>query len=78
MTTYTVIWRDTGDEFIVTALDLHENVANDMTSQDFVLAAATLEHEGSEEELAEWLEDIKTHGYELIGIFAGDVDWIQS
>ena len=77
MTTYHVIWRDAGDEFIVTALDLHENVANDMTSQDFVLAAATLEHEGSEEELAEWLEEIKTDGYELIGIFVGDVEWIH-
>jgi hypothetical protein len=77
MTTYNVIWRDAGDEFIVTALDLHENVANDMTSQDYVLAAATLEHEGSEEELAEWIEELKTDGYDLIGVFVGDVDWIH-
>jgi hypothetical protein len=77
MTTYHVIWRDSGDEFIVSALDLHENVANDMTSQDFVIAAATLEHEGSEEELAEWIEDIETNGYDLIGVFVGDVEWIH-
>lgn len=77
MTTYNVIWRDAGDEFIVTALDLHENVANDMTSQDFVLAAATLEHEVSESELAEWLEELKTDGYDLIGVFVGEVNWIH-
>jgi len=72
---FTVIWRDQGDEYMVTTVDVPEEQAGNMTSQDFVLEAARVEYAGFED-LEDTLDDLIEKGYDLIGVILGEVAWV--
>lgn len=75
MQKYTVIWRDNGDDFMITTVEVPVEQGNSMSSQDFVMAAAEAEYYSFEDK-AEILEDIEEYGYDLIGVIVGEAVWV--
>ncbi len=75
MQKYTVIWRDQGDDYIITVVAVPEEQAGNMNSQDFVRLAAETEYEDFEDR-NEILEDIEENGYDLIGVILGEPVWV--
>jgi len=75
MQKYTVIWRDQGDDFIVTVVEVPEEQGGNMNSQDFVRLAAEIEYDGFEDK-DEILEDIEENGYDLVGVIFGEAVWV--
>lgn len=75
MQKYTVIWRDNGDDYMITTVEVPEEQGGNMNSQEFVMAAAEVEYDGFEYK-AEILEDIEENGYDLIGVIFGEAVWV--
>ena len=75
MQAYTVIWRDDGDDYMITTIDVTEEQAGNMNIQDFVLEAARVEYAGFEE-LEGILDDLNENGYDLIGVIYGEPVWV--
>ena len=75
MQKYTVIWRDNGDDYMITTVEVPEEQGGNMNSQECVMAAAEVEYDGFEDK-AEILEDIEENGYDLIGVIFGEAVWV--
>lgn len=75
MQTYTVIWRDSGDDYMITTVAVNQDQAANMSSQDFVLMAAETEYAEFEDK-ADILADIEENGYDLIGVIFGEAVWV--
>jgi hypothetical protein len=70
MTTYTVIWRDNGDDFMFTEVTTAVEPA-ELTNTDWVIMAGEIEYAGWDDvdrvaALADLLE-----GYDLLDVFVG-------
>ncbi len=71
MKNVTIIWRDWGDEFIITNAQIHEEAINNMTANDWVALAAREEMQGngfSEEEITNGVIALLDDGYDLIAV----------
>lgn len=75
MQKYTVIWRDQGDDYIITVVEVPEEQGGNMSNKEFMLAAAEIEYAGFEDK-DEALEDIEEYGYELLGVILGEPVWV--
>ena len=75
MQEYTVIWRDNGDDYMITTIEVPKEQAINMTGKDFVLASAEIEYEGFEDK-ADFIENVEENGYELLGVILGKVTWV--
>lgn len=78
MQKFTVIWRDNGDDFMVTLVELEDSVNPLMLSTNTWADMAhrvECEHsDWSEEEIEEYLPS--RDGYELISVVRGELDFI--
>lgn len=71
MTTYTVIWRDSGEEFMFTEVTTAVEPA-ELTTTDWVVMAGEVEYaEWSVEERIAALADL-LDGYELLDVLIGE------
>lgn len=76
MAKFTVIWRDEGDDYMVTNIE-REN-ADVQSRFDWVEAAALVEYAHmTEAELDEALDDLEQNGYDLIGVAEGHIVWAE-
>ena len=77
MATYTVIWRDQGDDFIITIVEHADDPAG-MDRSDWMRLAATVEYAGwDEQEAKEIIDTIENDGYDLIGVILGEAVWVM-
>jgi hypothetical protein len=73
MNNYTVIWRDEGDDFMITYVTTSKHPA-DMTPLEWVLEAADVEYaEWSEQEQIESKAEL-LNGYDLLDVLPGHVE----
>ncbi len=71
MNTYTVIWRDSGDDFMFTEVNTAVDPA-ELTNTDWVVMAGEVEYaEWSVEERIAALADL-LDGYELLDVLIGE------
>jgi len=71
MQTYTVIWRDRGDEYMFTEIETADDPA-DLSSLNWVQAAASIEYtDYPPEELKDILDDLAENGYDLLDVVKG-------
>jgi len=78
MAKYTVIWRDCGDDFLVTTVELGDIIdPNQVSTNEWADMAHRIECEHSdwtEEEIEEYLPS--RDGYDLISVIRGVPDFI--
>jgi len=71
MKTYTVIWRDTGDEFMFTDVSLEGN-PNGMSTWDWIELAAAIEYiDFATDEYEEIMKGLLERGYDLLAVVVG-------
>ncbi len=71
MTTYTVIWRDGGDDFMFTTVNTAVE-PSDMTSTDWVILAAEVEYaEWDEVDRVAAIADL-LDGFDLLDVLIGE------
>lgn len=76
MTTYTVIWRDDGDDFMFTEVDLGILDPLQMSNIEWVLEAADVEYsEWSESEQIQAKADLLEH-FELLAVVVGSLQHV--
>lgn len=74
MQTYTVIWRDNGDEFMFTEVQTYDDPA-DIPSIGWVQAAASIEYaEWGEAERIAAIADLVQYGYDLLDVVKGKLE----
>jgi len=79
MTEYQVIWRDQGDDYMITqvSLDTEDTDPTDLSTFDWVMMAASVEYaEFDEESFVTAMSELHSAGYDFIGVLPGDVEWI--
>jgi hypothetical protein len=78
MAKFTVIWRDNGDDFMVTLVELGDAVdARQVSTNEWADMAHRIECEHSdwsEEEIEQYLPS--RDGYDLISVIRGELDFI--
>ena len=71
MKTYTVIWRDTGDEFMFTDVYLEGN-PNGMSTWGWIELAAAIEYiDFATDEYEEIMKGLLERGYDLLAVVVG-------
>ena len=76
MKTYTVIWRDQGDDYMFTEVNTTDNPA-DLSSLNWIQSAASVEYASyPADELAEILDDLAENGYDLLNVVEGSLTYI--
>jgi hypothetical protein len=71
MTTYTVIWRDGGDDFMLTTVNTAVE-PSDMTSTDWVILAAEVEYaDWDEVDRVAAIADL-LDGFDLLDVLVGE------
>lgn len=77
MRKFTVIWRGADDDFSVTEIEMQDDIQTEViTTNDWADMAHRIETEGwDEEDVLESMPSVI--GYELIGVFEGEVRWIR-
>lgn len=73
MKTYTVIWRDEGDDYMFTEVNTVDN-PDDLSRLNWVQTAASVEYSDyTPEELQEILDYIEDQGYDLLTVVEGSL-----
>lgn len=73
---YTVIWRDAGDDFMFTEVDLGILDPLQMSNLEWVLEAANVEYgEWSEAEQTKAKADL-LDGYDLLAVVVGSLQYV--
>lgn len=75
MKTFTVIWRDNGDDYFATKVEIEDDMEGQFEESDFVMMAAEVEYADDEDRVA-LLDELSEKGYDLIGVIRGEVDWL--
>lgn len=74
MQTYTVIWRDTGDDFMFTEVQTSDDPA-DVPNIGWVQTAASVEYaDWDEADRIQAIADMLTDGYELLDVVKGKLE----
>lgn len=74
MSKYTVIWRDNGDEYYVTEINASAN--SSWSQDDYIFVAAVEEYSQYEENPEDMAAKVVAEGYDCIGVFMGEVEWL--
>lgn len=76
MKTYTVIWRDEGDDYMFTEVNTSDN-PDDLSRLSWVQTAASVEYSDyTPEELQEILDDLEFNGYDMLGVVEGSLTFV--
>jgi hypothetical protein len=76
MQTYTVIWRDDGDDYMFTVVDMGILDPLQMTNLEWVLEAADVEYvEWPEQEQIQAKADL-LDGFELLAVVKGELEYV--
>lgn len=76
MQTYTVIWRDNGDEFMFTEVQTIDDPA-DVPNIGWVQTAAAVEYaEWDEVDRIQAIADLLTDGYDLLAVVKGELEYV--
>lgn len=74
MQTYTVIWRDGGDDFMFTEVQTSDDPA-DVPNIGWVQTAASVEYaQWDEVERIQAIADLLDHGYDLLAVVKGELE----
>lgn len=76
MQTYTVIWRDFGDDYMFTEVQTSQD-PQDMANIDWVQRAAEIEYaDWSAEERIPTIADLLIEGFELLDVVKGKLETV--
>jgi hypothetical protein len=76
MNTYTVIWRDAGDDYMFTVVATSDDPA-DVPNIGWVQTAAMVEYaDWDEKERIVAIGDLITKGYELLAVVKGELEYV--
>ena len=76
MNTYTVIWRDAGDDYMFTEVKTSDDPA-DVPNIGWVQTAATVEYaDWDEKERIVAIGDLITEGYDLLAVVKGELEYV--
>lgn len=76
METYTVIWRDNGDDFMFTEVQITDDPA-DVPNIGWVQTAAAIEYaDWDEAERITAIADLITNGYDLLAVVKGKLEYV--
>lgn len=79
MQNYTVIWRDNGDEFIITEFEADIEDDTNTSPDEWVTKAATQEAivaNYTQEQIDDEVSALLEQGYDLITVIRGKVDYV--
>jgi hypothetical protein len=76
MQSYTVIWRDAGDDYMFTVVATSDDPA-DVPNIGWVQTAAMVEYaDWDEKERIVAIGDLITEGYELLAVVKGELEYV--
>lgn len=76
MQTYTVIWRDGGDDFMFTEVQTSDDPA-DVPNIGWVQTAAAVEYAFWDEvDRIQAIADLLTDGYDLLAVVKGELEYV--
>jgi ABC-type sugar transport system substrate-binding protein len=76
MNTYTVIWRDAGDDYMFTVVHTSDDPA-DVPNIGWVQTAAMVEYaDWDEKERIVAIGDLITEGYDLLAVVKGELEYV--
>jgi hypothetical protein len=76
MQTYTVIWRDGGDDFMFTEVQTSDDPA-DVPNIGWVQTAAAVEYaDWDEADRIQAIADLLTDGYDLLAVVNGGLEYV--
>lgn len=76
MQSYTVIWRDNGDDYMLTTVQTSDDPA-DVPNIGWVQTAAEVEYaDWDEADRIQAIADLLTDGYDLIAVVKGELEYV--
>lgn len=76
MQTYTVIWRDCGDDYLFTEVQTSDDPA-DVPNIGWVQTAASVEYaQWDEVDRIQAITDLLTDGYDLLAVVKGELEYV--